>query len=90
MIGEPGAPPPGTPDLAILAWCEAHDFVLVTNNRRTMPVHLANHLREGRHALGIFVLNPNLNLRETLENLVDAATLSLDGEYRDQIRHLPL
>jgi hypothetical protein len=29
-------------------------------------------------------------LGETIENLLDAASLSLEEEYRDQIRHLPL
>ena len=35
-------------------------------------------------------LNPKLALGETIENLLDAASLSLEEEYRDQIRHLPL
>ena len=89
-VGEPGAPPPGTLDPALLQWCEAHDFVLVTNNRRTMPVHLAAHLGAGRHVPGIVVFSPRLSLAETIENLRDAATLSLPDEYRDQLRHLPL
>ena len=36
------------------------------------------------------VLSPRLSLGETIENLRDAATLSLPDEYRDQLRHLPL
>ncbi len=51
-IGEPGAPPRGTLDPDILRWCEEHDFVLVTNNRRTMPEHLIAHLSSGRHVPG--------------------------------------
>ncbi len=90
VIGEPGTPPLSTPDPAILIWCERHDFVLVTNNRSTMPAHLANHLRDGGHIPDIFVLNPKLSTSETIENLLDAASLALPGEYRDQIRHLPL
>jgi len=31
-IGDPGAPPRGTPDPDILLWCEAKGFSLVTNN----------------------------------------------------------
>ena len=90
VVGDPGAPPPGTLDPALLRWCDEHDFVLVTNNRRTMPVHLAAHLGEGRHVPGVVVLSPRLSLAETIENLRDAATLSLPDEYRDQLRHLPL
>ena len=36
-IGEAGTPPLRTPDPIILNWCEEHDFVLVTNNRASMP-----------------------------------------------------
>ena len=90
MIGDPGVPPPRTPDPVILEWCEAHDFVLITNNRSTMPPHLTEHLRQGRHVPGIFILNPKLSMAETITNLLDAARLSLEGEYRDQIRHLPV
>lgn len=90
VVGDPGAPLPGTPDPAILRWCEGHGFVLLTNNRRTMPPHLAAHLRQGRHVPGIFVLNTGLSMGETIENLLDAASFSLEGEHRDQIRHLPL
>ncbi len=89
-LGEPGAPPRDAADPAILAWCEQHDFVLVTNNRSTMPGHLVEHLGGGGHVPGIFMLNPKLSLGETIANLLDAAMLSLPGEYRDQIRHLPL
>jgi hypothetical protein len=89
-LGDPGAPSRDASDPAILRWCEAHGFVLVTNNRSTMPRHLADHLSGGGHIPGIFMLNPKLALVETIENLLDAASLSLEDEYRDQIRHLPL
>jgi hypothetical protein len=90
LIGDPTAPPPGSADPVLLAWCEVHDFVLITNNRSSMSRHLAEHLRQDRHLPGGFILNPKLSLAETVANLVDAAELSLEGEYRDQLRHLPL
>jgi hypothetical protein len=40
-VGELTEPPRGTLDLEILCWCEEHGFVLVTNNRKFMPIHLA-------------------------------------------------
>jgi len=48
IIGDPNAPQKGTLDPDILCWCEEHGFILVTNNRRTMPVHLADHLAMGK------------------------------------------
>jgi hypothetical protein len=49
MVGDPGTPPKGTLDPEILLWCEQNQFVLVTNNRRSMPVHLIDHLNQNRH-----------------------------------------
>ncbi len=40
VIGEPATPPKGTLDPEILCWCEENNFILVTNNRTSMPVHL--------------------------------------------------
>ena len=56
-IGMPGVPPSGTLDPEILLWCEANDFILVTNNRKSIPVHLADHLAAGRHIPGILTVD---------------------------------
>ena len=89
-IGEPNAPPRGTKDPDILHWCEKHVFLLITNNRSSMPVHLQDHLDAGRHCPGIFILNPNLSWGaqiDVLELIWKAADIS---EYTDLILHLPL
>jgi hypothetical protein len=90
MIGEPATPAKGTLDQEILIWCERTGFILVTNNRRSMPVHLHEHLVAGRHIPGIFILNPNLTLGETLKELILLAEVSFEQEYRDRIEYLPL
>lgn len=90
VVGEPGTPPKGTLDPEILNWCEEHSFVLVTNNRRSMPVHLADHIAQGRHVPGILLLNPNLSIGENLEELIITALGSFDDEYQDRIVHLPI
>lgn len=90
IIGDPNAPPKGTPDLEILCWCEEYGFILVTNNRRTMPVHLAEHLALGRHIPGIFVIGENMGMGSIINELLLIAEASLDDEYRDQINFMPL
>jgi hypothetical protein len=89
-VGDPNTPPKGTLDPEILLWCERYDFILVTNNRRSMPVHLSDHLAQGHHIPGIFQLNPGMSVGETIEELVLAALASLEGEYGDRISYLPL
>ncbi len=73
-----------------MTWCEATGFVLVTNNRRSMPVHLAEHLAQDRHIPGIFILNPSLSMGETLEDLMVVAEAAFEDEYQDRIEYLPL
>ncbi|MBW4493344.1 MAG: DUF5615 family PIN-like protein [Oscillatoria princeps RMCB-10] len=89
VVGESEAPPKSTLDPEILCWCEEHNFLLVTNNRTSMPVHLADHLAFGRHVPVIFILNPNLSIGENLEELILAALGSQQDEYQDRIVYLP-
>jgi hypothetical protein len=90
VIGDPGAPPRGTPDPDILVWCEAHGFILVTNNRASMPGHLASHLGAGRHVPGVFVLHPRLSLGDLVDELELICGASEPDEYRDALHYLPL
>ena len=89
-VGEPETPAKGTLDPEILFWCEEYNFVLVTNNRKSMPVHLNDHIAEGHHMCGIFILNPNLSAGQNIEELILLAEFSFDNEYQDQIIHLPI
>ena len=52
-IGDPGVPQKGTKDPDILDWCEENTFVLVTNNRKSMPEHLTDHIAKRQHIPGI-------------------------------------
>lgn len=90
VVGEPATPPKSTLDPEILYWCEENNFVLVTNNLTSMPVHLVDHLTVNRHVPGIFILNPNLSVGKNLEELILVALASQDNEYQDRIIYLPL
>lgn len=89
-VGEPDTPLKGTLDPEILIWCEAHNFVLITNNRTSMPVHLVDHINTGHHVPGIFILNPDLGIGETIEELILVSEASFEEEYQDQIVNLPI
>lgn len=43
-VSELTAPSRGTLDPEILSWCEEHGFILITNNRKSMPIYLHDHL----------------------------------------------
>lgn len=90
IIGDPDAPAKGTLDPDILIWCQANDFILVTNNRKSMPKHLADHLSQGNHVPGIFVIDFEQSMGQILEELITIAEASFEGEYQDRIEYLPL
>ncbi|MBD2773586.1 DUF5615 family PIN-like protein [Iningainema tapete] len=90
MVGDPDAPPKGTLDPEILCWCEEKDFILVTRNRRSMPVHLAAHLAANRHIPGILVLRRKATIGQVINDLVLIAAVSKDDDYRDRIDYIPL
>ena len=54
-----------------------------------MPVHLADHLAEGRHIFGIFSLNENISVGETIDELILIALATSAEDYQNQIIYLP-
>lgn len=52
-VGDAGAPPFRTPDPVILAYCESTGRTLVTDNRKSMPAHVAEMYAEGHRHWGI-------------------------------------
>ena len=90
IIGDPSAPLKGTSDSDILSWCEEHGFILITNNRKTMSVHLTEYLSQGHHVPGIFIINDDMSMGEFIEELMIIAEASYDDEYYDKIFFMPL
>lgn len=89
-IGDPGAPVSGMADPDISAWCEARNFILVTNNRASMPIHLKDHLTAARHVPGIFILRDSLTLSESADELSLIWAASDPNEYFHLLRFLPI
>ena len=89
-VGDPGFPPKGTLDPEILLWCEENNLVLITNNRKSMPVHLTEHIAQGRHIPGVITLNPDMSVGETINELILIAEATLEDEYQDRIVYLPV
>jgi hypothetical protein len=89
-IGEPGAPTTGTSDPDLLVWLEKEDDILVTENRSTMPVHLADHYAAGGHIPGILWIRPRIGLGVVIEALHLIWLASEAGEYHDRTLFIPL
>ncbi|NOZ50538.1 MAG: hypothetical protein GXP37_10895 [Chloroflexi bacterium] len=89
-IGEPGVPPLGTLDPAILEWCFANGVLFVTNDRASMPVHLKERLREGKQSNGIIVLNDDFSMGRTIDELATIWAATTLDEHINLIRYLPI
>jgi hypothetical protein len=89
-VGELGVPDLGTPDPDILRWIEKHNYILVTNNRKSMPVHIADHFAEGRHFPGIIVMTQDMSIGEVVSELEIIWGASEAEEYFDRVEFIPL
>src|SRR4051794_33991844 len=69
-VGDPPDLNFGVDDRVILEWCAREARILVTEDRSTMPMHLADHLLHGGHSPGVFAVRPGVSFREVLEILV--------------------
>jgi len=90
VIGDGIAPPTGTEDPDILVWLEEYGFVLVTNNRRSMPVHLSAHLADDRHVPGILQVPEQFRIGALVDHLLLRYGASLSGELEDFITYVHL
>jgi len=89
-IGDSGAPPVGTSDPDILNWVEQNNYILVTENRSTIPTHLSNHLSSGRHIPGLFWVRPGVSIGRIIEELYLIWVVSTAEEYKDRTLFIPL
>ena len=89
VIGQSDVPPKGTSDPNLLIWLEENDYILVTENRSTIPVHLADHFAQERRIPGVFWVRPNVNIGQIIEELYLIWLVSTAEEYQDRTLFIP-
>jgi len=88
-VGDAGAPPLHTLDPELLLYCERDQRLLVTNNRHSMPKHIADHLAVGHHHWGVFRLSREMSLGPLSEQLHLLWSASEAEEWIDQFEWIP-
>ena len=88
-VGDPPDLPLSTLDPDILIWAEREGRILVSLDKKSLLVHLADHLRAGRHSPGIFLIRPGATIPDVLDFLVVAAYASDPDDWRDDARFIP-
>jgi hypothetical protein len=51
---------------------------------------VAEHIQQGHHIPGIFILNPSLSLGQNIDELILIAEVAFEDEFNDQIVFLPV
>jgi hypothetical protein len=88
-VGDAGAPALSTPDPAILTYLEQHQRILITDNRASIPGHVADHLAAGGQHWGIFTIRPRAGLAEIIEALILLCEASSADEWHNAMRWIP-
>jgi len=80
----------GAPDAAVLEWAAREGRVLLTHDVSTLTRCAYDRVRAGERLPGVFEVSPNVPIRRAIEEILLVAECSLDGEWENQIRYLPL
>jgi hypothetical protein len=89
-LGDPGVPPLGSPDRAILEFCSRQGYLLFTRDRSTIPAEVAAVLESGLHLPGVFILAPRSTASELVADLVLLDDLYVEVDWEDTLTYLPL
>jgi hypothetical protein len=81
--------PLGSSDPEILLWGERYSRILVTRDEKTMKTHLADHLSNGHHSPGVFLIRKGSTIPEVVSFLVAAAHASETADWQDQWAYIP-
>lgn len=87
-VGEPLDLPLSADDPSILLWAERNGRLLITEDKSTMPVHLAKHLANGHRCPGILMLVAGISVVQLIEYLALIAHASQGVEWQDRIEYI--
>jgi hypothetical protein len=88
-VGDPVDLPRGSTDPLTLVWAEQHGRIVLSLDRNTMPNHLAEHLRQGRHSSGVLLVDPDCAMSAVVFALELIAHAGDPLDYADQIGYIP-
>ncbi len=88
-IGNEGVPPLGTLDPQILIWIGANEYILITQNRKSMPGHVVDHFAAGNSFPGILTIKPETSIGEIVNELALIWESSEADEYINTMQFIP-
>jgi uncharacterized protein DUF5615 len=80
----------GEIDPLILQWCADNNRVLLTHDVKTITKHAYERVASGKSMPGIIEIPRDLPLGAAIDDILELAQYSLDGEWEGRILYLPL
>ena len=89
VVGEPAAPPKGTPDPDLLRVAEMLGRVMISGDRSTMSRHLVDHFNQGRHTAGVILLRSDFSVARYAAELRLIWFVTTPDEWTDRTDYIP-
>jgi hypothetical protein len=80
----------GLDDSVVLAWAAEEGRIVLSHDVSTMQAQAYARLDQGLRMPGLFFVNQSLPVGQAIEAIVLLIECSLEGEWEDQVRYLPL
>jgi hypothetical protein len=88
-VGDTADLPLGSSDLAILLWAAREVRILITEDRRTIAVHLAQHTKGNHNSPGVFIVRIGFSIGQLVSHLELVAHAGKPTDYEDGITYIP-
>ncbi len=80
----------GGDDPTVLAWAAQEQRIVLTHDQSTIPDFVAARIKRTLSTPGVFIIPSGSSVKQVIEDIEDILDFSLDGEYENQVRYLPL
>lgn len=80
----------GADDPDVLSWAAKEERIVLTHDVATMITFAYERIQAGLPMLGLFEVKRRVPGGLVIEEIILIAECSLDGEWKDQVRFLPL
>lgn len=80
----------GIDDPGLLSWASEQNRILLTHDRATMPLHVAERLRSDMSVAGVFIVDDRASLGHLIAELAMAIQCSEQTEWDNLVVYFPL
>ena len=77
-------------DSDLLAWAAQESRVVISHDRKTMPVHAANRIALGQMVTGLIIVSRRLRVSMVIDDLEIIVSCSEESDWQNTIMHMPL